>query len=227
MTEPTPPPEQPPPSEPQEDEGSLIPALLAIYALYLLWRGANRGFAGNALTVERALKLRATIGPALIALAQRALAQQREAAGRAGDALWEHSEVAARAGVEAGLTTLAEALLWTDRHIGDQPTTSDAGADGTSVPTRSDPPTLLARLVAGTVANAARMAAADLAGWRSKIWMTRADNRVRDAHAFLHGEIRPLAEPFVTAGHKLRYPHDPSAPLSLRANCRCWLLFAR
>lgn len=222
MTEPTPPPEQPPPDDQDEDEQSLVPALLAIYAMYLLWRAANGSFAGSAATVERALRLRFAIGPALASLAQRALADQRTTAGRAGDELWQHVDDGVRAGVEVGLQVLAEALLWTDRHPA--PSTSDTGG---GVPTREAPPNLLARMVAGAVVNAARMAVADAAGWRTKVWVTRQDNRVRDAHVSLHGERRPMAEAFVTRGHKLMFPHDPSAPIELRANCRCRLRFMR
>lgn len=230
MTEPAAPPEQqPPPDEPQEEDSALIPALLAIYALYLLWRGANTGFRGNALDVARALRLRETIGGALIGVAQRALADQRSAAGRAGDELWEHADAAARAGAEAGLQVLAEALLWTDSHTMGDPTTGDAGVvpGEAKVPTRSDPPTLLARMVAGATENAARLTAAGLAGWSLKIWQTRLDDRVRHAHMHLQGEVRPLGEGFETAGHKLMFPHDPSAPIELRAGCRCWLRFRR
>lgn len=222
----TAPAQEPPPEQPaqDEDEQSLIPALLAVYALYLLWRGANAGFSGNAAVIERALQLRSTIGGALVGLAQRAAGQQREGAGRAGDELWEHTDEAVRVGVEVGLQVLAEALLWTDGHTDGRPATSDAGG---TLPTREDPPTLLARMVAGAVANATRMAAADAAGWRTKVWRTRADTRVRDAHVALHNEERPIGEPFVTAGHKLQFPHDPSAPIELRANCRCRLDFRR
>jgi hypothetical protein len=226
MTEPVPADQQQDQSD--EDEQSLIPALLAVYALYLLWRSANDGFAGNALTVERALDLNKQVGRILTGIAQRALGSQRTAAGRAGDQLWQHADAAAQAGVAAGLQTLAEALLWTDtRTDRAAPSTSDAGGDGVTTPTREDPPTLLARLVAGATVNAAQMAAADLAGWRTKIWRTRQDNRVRDAHAVLHGQERALNEPFITAGHKLRFPHDPAAPIELRANCRCKLRFRR
>lgn len=227
MTDPTAPPDQQQQDQ-SDDEESLIPALLAIYALYLLWRSANNGFAGNALTVERALDLRKQVGRALNGIAQRALGEQRTAAGRAGDQLWEYASAATQAGVEAGLQTLAEALLWTD-HRTDRgaPSTSDAGGDGVTTPTRESPPTLLARLVAGATVNAAQAAAAGFAGWRTKIWQTRQDNRVRDAHVALQGQEKPMNEPFVTAGHKLQFPHDPTAPIELRANCRCKLRFRR
>ena len=162
-------------------------------------------------------------------MAQRALADQRSAAGRPGDELWDHADAAARAGAEAGLQVLAEALLWTDSHtLGDPATADSIPMPGESqVPTRSDPPTLLARMVAGATENAARLTAAGLAGWSTKIWFTRADARVREAHMVLHGDARPLGEAFVTDGHKLMFPHDPSAPIESRANCRCYLRFRR
>ena len=226
----TQPPEQPPPDQPSqddEDEQSLVPALLVVFALYLLWRGSHEGFRGSTASVERALNLRGTIGGALAALASRALGRQRQLAGRAGDELWAHAPAAVQAGVDAGITALAEALLWSDRHGGPSPTTADHGRPGTTVPTQSKPPDFLARLVAGATVNAAQTSAAVAAGWRTKTWQTRRDNRVRDAHVLLQGQQRPLGEPFVTGGHKLQYPHDPAAPIELRANCRCWLHFGR
>lgn len=229
MTEPAQPPsEQPPP--PEEDESSLVPALLAIYALYLLWRGAYSGFRGSVTTVRRALDLDRMIGGALAGVAQRALDRQREQAGRAGDGLWEHAPAAVRDAVETGLDVLAEALLWTDQHVHGDPATADSGdADPgeATVPTGEDPPDLLARMLSTAVSNAATLAAADLAGWSRKVWNTRGDDRVRDTHQLLRAQTRPISEPFVVRGHKLRFPGDPAAPIELRANCRCWLTYTR
>ena len=225
-------PQQPPPDEPAEprdETDALVPALLTVYALYLAWRGAHAGFRGNAAAVERALNLPAHIGGALLAVAQRALGDQRAQAGRAGDEFWTHVDAAARVAAETGMQVLAEALLWTDRRTAGDPSTTDVGgrAGEATVPTASDPPTLLAGMVATAVANAARMAAAELAGWSTKTWETRRDNRVRDAHRALQGQTEPLGSPFLSGDAKLQFPGDPSAPIGLRANCRCWLRFGR
>lgn len=220
--------QQPPP--PDDDGSSLIPALLTVYALYLAWRGAHAGFRGNALQVRRALNLDVHIGPSMAMVASRALGYQRDRAGRAGDALWTHADAAVRAAVNVGLDVLAEALLWTDTHTHGDPSTADSGdavPGEATVPTGASPPDLLAGMVATAVVNAAMLAAAAWAGWSSKTWQTRQDSRVRDAHRTLQGETVPLGEPFVTAGHKLQFPGDPSAPVGLRARCRCWLTMGR
>lgn len=53
-------------------------------------------------------------------------------------------------------------------------------------------------------------------------WVTARDERVRPSHRAMHGQVRPDGEPFRSGdGNLLRYPHDPSAPLSDRAGCRC------
>lgn len=226
MTDPQQPPEQ---SQQDQDEQRLVPALLTVYALYLAWRGANQGFAGNALDVARVLNLRQLVGPALVDVAQRALAAQRQSAGRAGDAFWAHAAGAAQTAAQAGLTVLAEALLWTDSHTQGDPSTSDVGgAQGeATIPTREDPPDLLAQMVVTAVVNVARLAAADLAGWSTKTWQTRQDDRVRDSHVLLQGQTAALDEPFISGIDKLQFPGDPAAPMRQRAGCRCWLRFAR
>lgn len=53
-------------------------------------------------------------------------------------------------------------------------------------------------------------------------WLVRIDGRERDSHHAMRGQKRPLGEPFVTGeGFSIRYPHDPDAPLSETAQCRC------
>lgn len=228
MTEPA----QPPPVEPQppeEDGSALVPALLAVYALYLLWRGAHSGFRAGAAQVRRALGLDRMIGGALAGVAARAIGWQRDQSGRPGDDLLMPTPQAIRNAVEVGLEVLSEALLWTDRHTTGDPSTADSGATSgdATVPTGENPPEMLARMLATAVSNAAGLAAADQAGWTRKVWRTREDSRVRDAHRLLHRKERPIREPFEVHGHKLRFPGDPAAPMELRANCRCWLTLAR
>ena len=53
-------------------------------------------------------------------------------------------------------------------------------------------------------------------------WVTARDSRVRDSHDGMHGQIRPMGEPFVTDfGNLLRYPGDSLAPASETIQCRC------
>lgn len=61
-----------------------------------------------------------------------------------------------------------------------------------------------------------------------KVWMTRSDSKVRNAHRDLHGQIRGLDEPFMTwpiTHQMLKYPGDPSAPLRQTIGCRCFMWF--
>lgn len=231
MTDPQPPSEQSR-SQPQTDgdESSLIPALLTVYALYLLWRGANHGFRGNAATVRRVLDLERVVGQALSNVALHALEWQRLQVGRQGDQLWAGTAQSVRDAVNVGLDVLADALLWTDRHTMGDPSTSDSGGARpreAAVPTAADPPALLAQLVTTAVVNAAMISAADAAGWTRKTWQTRRDDRVREAHRILQGQTQLLGDAFEVQGHKIRFPGDPEVPLNLRAGCRCWLTMAR
>lgn len=59
----------------------------------------------------------------------------------------------------------------------------------------------------------------------TKVWITREDDRVREAHAAVHGDRRPLTEPFVVAKVKMMVPGDPSAPPELTIQCRCTCQF--
>ena len=53
-------------------------------------------------------------------------------------------------------------------------------------------------------------------------WHTAGDGRVRDSHEGMNGQTRPVGEPFITgAGNSIRFPHDPAAPVSETALCRC------
>ena len=53
-----------------------------------------------------------------------------------------------------------------------------------------------------------------------KQWVAVNDDRTRDSHRRLDGEVADLDEEF---SNGLRYPGDPNGPISERANCRCTL----
>lgn len=56
----------------------------------------------------------------------------------------------------------------------------------------------------------------------TRTWRTARDPRVRDQHAAMEGQQRPLGEPFVSGnGNALRFPGDPEAPGSETVQCRC------
>lgn len=78
-----------------------------------------------------------------------------------------------------------------------------------------------------TIAYTAKTVVAGLAGW-NKTWHSRSDPRVRRSHAVLNGVKISAREPFRTVDRvEIRYPHDPQAPTSEIAGCRCWLTFGR
>lgn len=62
----------------------------------------------------------------------------------------------------------------------------------------------------------------DELGTPAGIWTTMQDDRVRDSHMNMNGQCRPVGHAFVSGeGNRLRYPHDPAAPMSETAGCRC------
>jgi len=54
-----------------------------------------------------------------------------------------------------------------------------------------------------------------------KTWMTEKDDKVRAAHADVHGQRRSLTRPFTVAGVQMMQPGDQKAPPELTVNCRC------
>lgn len=49
---------------------------------------------------------------------------------------------------------------------------------------------------------------------QKRVWIATLDDRVRDAHAAMHGQVRGLQEPFIKPGGKLIEPGE-------EPNCRC------
>lgn len=219
----------PEPAPEDQDTSQLIPALLAVYSAYVVYRAAKGGIDRDWQAVVAALGLPAIIGTVLAQIAMRALTRQRTQAGRSGDALWQFNNQATVTGYMAGLQTIAEALIYTDQHTGTQPQSRDHGGqtDGDTsglIPTPEDPPDVLAEIVSRATANAAQVQAAELAGWTTKTWMTQHDNRVRETHQKMDGQAQPLGSPFVSpSGATLMFPCDPTAPIEERAGCRCTL----
>lgn len=67
------------------------------------------------------------------------------------------------------------------------------------------------------------IAAGDLrADQLSREWNTARDERVRDSHSAMHGQVQPFGQPFVSGnGNLLNYPGDPEAPAEETIQCRC------
>ena len=82
-------------------------------------------------------------------------------------------------------------------------------------------------IIAHSATTAATMAAAnDNAAPDEDVafeWRTMQDDRVRDMHRPVHGQVRAAGEPFDVGGHSLRYPGQPVGPPEAWINCRCYL----
>lgn len=55
-----------------------------------------------------------------------------------------------------------------------------------------------------------------------RIWRTADDELVRDEHQAVDGQFAAIDEPFIVAGVPMLYVGDPTAPVGLTANCRCF-----
>lgn len=58
-----------------------------------------------------------------------------------------------------------------------------------------------------------------------KRWMATLDDKTRDAHADLDGQVADIDEPFETPLGGIMYPGDPDADPALVYNCRCTLTY--
>ncbi len=63
--------------------------------------------------------------------------------------------------------------------------------------------------------------ASDLGIEVEREWLAVHDNRTRDAHRELDGQIRPRGVPFENSIGKIRFPSDPQAAPANVYNCRC------
>jgi uncharacterized protein with gpF-like domain len=56
----------------------------------------------------------------------------------------------------------------------------------------------------------------------TRTWVATLDDRTRDTHAEMDGQVVGMDEPFVSpSGAELMYPGDPNAPPEEVINCRC------
>jgi len=61
-------------------------------------------------------------------------------------------------------------------------------------------------------------------GFPTKMWVTRRDDRVREAHAEADYQTVPVGQPFIVGGYAMMFPGDSAAPIHLTANCRCVII---
>jgi HK97 family phage portal protein len=74
----------------------------------------------------------------------------------------------------------------------------------------------------GSAANAGNMQAMEQAGVDKKEWLSSRDDRVRETHADMDGQVVGIKEKFQSpSGAVLLFPGDPSAPADEVIRCRC------
>lgn len=54
-----------------------------------------------------------------------------------------------------------------------------------------------------------------------KMWLAVVDNRTRDIHGAVDGQILKLDEPYIVGGEQLQHPKDPAGSAGNVINCRC------
>lgn len=60
-----------------------------------------------------------------------------------------------------------------------------------------------------------------------KVWNSRKDSKVRDAHSRADGQEAQLDKPFYVGGERLMYPADPNGSAGNVINCRCYLTYKK
>lgn len=84
---------------------------------------------------------------------------------------------------------------------------------------------MIARTETTRAANAGANNLFGLWGVRLKQWLSTGDERTRESHVLMNGQVQKVSDKFLTgAGNELLYPGDPSAPLSDTIQCRCTIL---
>lgn len=196
----------------------ILRPLLAVYESGARWLATGMG--GSLPPGWEDLPDRATDAPENLPEPVRAyLAGERRELAEIGERLGEAARTTLAEGIDAGETVveLTERLL------------AAFDADGAQLgDTRA---ARIARTEAGRAWNRSALDAARALPARDrptvKQWLTRRDNRVRDAHGDVDGQLQLLGDPFTVGGVQMTGPGDPTAPAHLVINCRCEVAFAR
>lgn len=245
----------------QEDTDSLVPAILAVLAAYLAYRAAKGRITGTWQAWTKALRLTELAGEAMAAVARRAVGRQMgRSSPRHAEDLLPYADNAVAVSTDTQLRTLVSALQHYQRTgavpaglaeedldfqvgtkpPGQRPQDYRAPKPKPTLPDNTEPPVLLAELVANAGRNSAQLeqevelARAKGKGSVWKTWIDVSDSHVRASHQFLgSGKYEfhsvPITQPFRSIfGHEMNFPGDASlgAPLSELANCRCTLTFS-
>lgn len=66
-------------------------------------------------------------------------------------------------------------------------------------------------------------------GYTRHKWKSMRDNKVRDSHRNVDGQVQPIDKPFEVNGYYMMYPMDDTygAPLDEICNCRCTEIFMK
>lgn len=83
----------------------------------------------------------------------------------------------------------------------------------------------IARTEVISASNAGALEGMRESGVEKKEWLDSRDERVRESHRQISGQVAVVGEPFVTSsGAKLMFPGDPEADPGETVNCRCTLI---
>lgn len=235
--------------EPPDDSSSLVPAITLILsgiATYAATQKTVKGYAEVAKELQIPLKL----ATALASISQRTIRRilQRTKNPRARAELNEKLETVVDKAVADGIERVSKAVHAIVSDLVDYANspkppgrTSPAGEKfdpnndlGPSAESLVSPVDVarknqtardMARRTYQTVVNGTEYHAAEEAGWPRIQWKSKKDWKVRPTHIVLDGQSTQIGTPFVTIhGNKIRYPHDPLAPMSETQNCRCWVV---
>jgi HK97 family phage portal protein len=80
----------------------------------------------------------------------------------------------------------------------------------------------IARTETASAANAGNQEAMKQTGVEKKEWLSSRDEKTRETHKEMDGQVVGISEDFVSpSGARLQFPGDPDAPAEERINCRC------
>lgn len=86
--------------------------------------------------------------------------------------------------------------------------------------------TRIARTEIISASNAGSLEGAKSTGLNpKKQWLSTMDNRTREDHIIVDGQVQNLDDPFNVVGEELQYPGDPSGSPANVINCRCTQIY--
>lgn len=102
-------------------------------------------------------------------------------------------------------------------------TIQDRLLDSVTSPLNSRKADMFARTATNTAVNSGFDATFKAARVPALVWISRRDEKVREAHVEVDRDVIVNGGRFDVGGYEAKYPGDPSLPIELRINCRCML----